>query len=135
MDELAPQNWCFLNPVFGVYQYRCQLILLPPGVGWHIMGYESYPLHSYIKLSNCSYSIMLNCTYSPFTPRVHLPSPGPTISSSGLSLAFAPSQRRVHKWGFRLPFLLWFPDASITLMCSVIWNHSILKHNLHAYIF
>ena len=47
------------------------LILLPPGIGWDIMGYESEPLPSYISLSNFSYSIMLNYTYYISTPQVH----------------------------------------------------------------
>ena len=38
------------------------LILLPPSVGWDIMGYESYTLPSYIELSNCSNYNMLNYT-------------------------------------------------------------------------
>ena len=61
------------------------LILLPPSVGWDIMGYESEPLPYYLGLSNCFYSIMLNYTESPTTPQVHSPRPGPTISPSGLS--------------------------------------------------
>ena len=35
------------------------LVLLPPGVGWDIMGYESDPLPSYPELRNCSYSVKL----------------------------------------------------------------------------
>ena len=73
------------------------LIILPSVVGWDIMGYESEPLPSHIKLRNCSYSIMLNYTDSLSTPQVNLPRPGPTISSSGSSLTSAPPQRRVHK--------------------------------------
>ena len=38
------------------------LVILTPGVGWDIMGYESEPLLSYTKLSNFSYFIMLNYT-------------------------------------------------------------------------
>ena len=34
-------------------------IILPPGIGWYIMGYESDPLHSYPELSNFSYSVKL----------------------------------------------------------------------------
>ena len=49
------------------------LILLPPGVGWDIMGYESEPLPYYPRLRNCSYYIMLNDEESPSTPQVHLP--------------------------------------------------------------
>ena len=36
------------------------LILLPTGVGWYIIGYESEPLHSYPELRNCSYSVKLS---------------------------------------------------------------------------
>ena len=35
------------------------LILLPPGVSWYIMEYESEPLPSYPELRNCSYSFKL----------------------------------------------------------------------------
>ena len=35
------------------------LILLPPEVGWYIMGYESEPPPSYPKLRNCSYYLKL----------------------------------------------------------------------------
>ena len=35
------------------------LILLPPGIGWDIMWYKSDTLPSYLKLSNCSYYVML----------------------------------------------------------------------------
>ena len=35
------------------------LILLPPGVGWYIMEYESEPLPSYPELRNCSYYFKL----------------------------------------------------------------------------
>ena len=43
------------------------LIILPPCVGWDIVGYESEPLHSYLELRNCSYSIILNYKDSPST--------------------------------------------------------------------
>ena len=88
------------------------LILLPPSVGWDIMGYESEPLPSYLDLRNFSYSIMLNYTDSPSTPQVYLPRPGPTISSSSSPLASAMPRRRVHKWGSRPPFPLWLHVAS-----------------------
>ena len=88
------------------------LILLPLGVGWDIMGYELYPLPPYPELRNCSYSIMLICTDSPSTPQVHLPRPGPTISSSGLSPASDTLRCIVHKWGGRPPFTLWLPVTS-----------------------
>ena len=42
------------------------LIILLPGVGWDIMGYESEPLPPYPKLRNCSYSVKL------ITPFPHL---------------------------------------------------------------
>ena len=35
------------------------LVILSPGVGWDIMGYESDPLPSYPDLRNCSYSLKL----------------------------------------------------------------------------
>ena len=35
------------------------LIILLPGAGWDIMGYESDPLPSYPELRNCSYSVKL----------------------------------------------------------------------------
>ena len=65
------------------------LIILTPGVFWDIMGYESDPLPSYIKLRNCYYSMMLNLTDSPSTPKVHVTCPGTTMSSSGSSPASA----------------------------------------------
>ena len=37
------------------------LTLLPPVVGWDIMGCESEPLPSYNKLSNCSYTVNFKC--------------------------------------------------------------------------
>ena len=81
----------------GKWIIRGWLILLPPGVGWDITGYESEPLTSYLELINFSYSIMLNYTYSLSTPQVHLPRPVPTTSSYGSSLASAPPRRRVHQ--------------------------------------
>ena len=83
------------------------LILLPPIVGWDIVRYKSGTLPSYTELRNCSYSIMLNYTYSPSTPEVHLPRPGPTISYSVLSPDSALTWRRVHKWGGMPPFPIW----------------------------
>ena len=68
------------------------------------MGYASDTLPSYIKLRNCSYSIMLNYTDSPSNPQIHLPRPGTTISSSGSSPKSSPPWCRVHKWGDRPPF-------------------------------
>ena len=59
------------------------LNILPPGVRWDIMGYESDPPTSYTKLRNCSHSIMLNYTYHTCDTQVNLPRPGPTILSSG----------------------------------------------------
>ena len=35
------------------------LIILLPGVGWFIIGYESEPLPFYPKLRNCSYYVKL----------------------------------------------------------------------------
>ena len=35
------------------------LVLLMPGVGWYIIGYESEPLPSYPELRNCSYYVKL----------------------------------------------------------------------------
>ena len=59
------------------------LILLPPIVGWDIMGYESDPLPSYLGLSNYSCYITLNFTDPPYNPKVHLPCLGPTILPYG----------------------------------------------------
>ena len=88
------------------------LILLPPGVSWDIMWYESEPLPYYTELRNRSYSFMLNYTDSPSTPKVHLPHPGTTISSYGSSPASASPQRRVRKCGSMPPFLLCSPSNS-----------------------
>ena len=52
---------------------------------------------------------MLNYTYYPYTPQVHLPRPGPTISYYGFSPPSATSQRRVHNWGGMPHFPLWSP--------------------------
>ena len=94
------------------------LILLPPGVGWDIMGYESEPLPYYPRLRNCSYYIMLNDEESPSTPQVHLPRTGTTISPSGSSLESAPPRRRFHRWGGRPHFTLWSPVIS---WCTLRW--------------
>ena len=91
MDTLFVRFVTFTSTLVG------WLILLPPGVGWDIMGYESDPLPSYLESSNCSYSVMLNYTDSPSTTQVHLPRSGPTTSSYGSSLAFNPPWCRVHK--------------------------------------
>ena len=83
------------------------------------MGCESYPLPSYLVLSNWSYSIMLTYSEYPSTPQVHLPNPGPTISPSWLSPASALPQRIVHIWGGRPNFPLWLPSVS---WCTLIWG-------------
>ena len=58
------------------------LILLPPGLGWDIMGYESEPLPSYTDLRNYSCSVKLITTlpclllriiYRVFIPQAHHP--------------------------------------------------------------
>ena len=95
------------------------LILLPTGLGWYIVGYESEPLPYYINLRNCSHSIMFKYTDSPSTLQVHLPCPGTTISSSGSYLDSAPPRCRVHKWGGMSPFPLWLPAAS---ECTTLWG-------------
>ena len=85
------------------------------------MDYESLPLSSYTKLWNCSYSIILNCTYYLSTPQVHLLRPGPTISYSGAFLTSAPLQQIVHNLGGTPPFMLWLPVSSLcTLLCGVV---------------
>ena len=88
------------------------LLILPPGVGWGIMGCESDPLPSYIRLRNCSYYIMLNYTDYLYTPQVHLPHPGSTIPSTGLFLASAPPWRIVDKWCGMPLFPIWLPATS-----------------------
>ena len=88
------------------------LIILPPGVGWDVMGYESDPLPSHLGLSSCSYYIMLSYAESTSTPQVHLPRPIPAISPSGSSLSSAPPQHRVHIWSNSSPLPLWLPAAS-----------------------
>ena len=45
------------------------LILLPPGVGYYIMRYESDPLPSYPELRNFSYSVKLITTHPRLLPR------------------------------------------------------------------
>ena len=68
---------CPMGQVWGPVGW---LIILLPGVCWYILGYKPEPLPSYIKLRNCSYSIMLNYIDSLSTTQVHLPRPGTTIS-------------------------------------------------------
>ena len=91
--------------------YASWLILLPPILGWDIMGYESDPLSYYLGLNNCSYYIILNYAEYQTTPPLHLPCPDTTISSSGSSRASAAPRRRVHRWGDRPHFQLWLPAA------------------------
>ena len=62
---------------------------------------------------------MLNYTDSLSTLQDHLPRPGPTISSSGLSPASALPRCRVHKWGGMPPFLIWLTsNSSFSLLAS-----------------
>ena len=37
------------------------LTLLPPSVGWYILGYELDPLPSYVYLSKRSYTVNFKC--------------------------------------------------------------------------
>ena len=60
MEICAPRVGCFF--IFFVRftsNHVGWFILLLPGVGWDIMGYESEPLPSYPELRNCSYSVKL----------------------------------------------------------------------------
>ena len=47
MEKYAPQNGCFFH-IFVTFTNTLDgwLILLPPRVGWDIMGYESETLRS-----------------------------------------------------------------------------------------
>ena len=87
-------------------------------IGWDIMGYESETLSSYKDLGNFVYSIMLNDKYSPSTPKIHLPRPDPTISSSGFPAPALPWYR-FHKWNRIPPVSLWLPDIS---ECTSGWS-------------
>ena len=110
MESHSVLDTCINNGLH--HRMVCWLILLPPGVGWYIMGHEPDTLPSYIKLRNCSYSIILKYIDYPSTTQVHLPNPGLTISSYGLSLASALTLHRVHKWVGMLPFKIRLPAAS-----------------------
>ena len=88
------------------------LILLPPGVGCYIMGYESDPLPSYRNLRNFSHSIQLNYTTSSSNPQFCLPRPGTTIAPTGSFLASSPPLCTYHIWGSRPLFTLWLPSDS-----------------------
>ena len=61
--ETCTAKWVLFCPFLDIYQYPCWfvgwLIILTPGVGWDIMGYESETLPSYPVLSNFSYSVNL----------------------------------------------------------------------------
>ena len=94
------------------------LIILPPGVGWYIMGYKSEPLPSYHKWSNCSYSIKLSYTTPSSTPKVHLRCLGTTILPTVSSPAFSPPPCPAHIWVGRPTFPIWSPAASL---CSPWW--------------
>ena len=95
------------------------LILLPPGLCWYIMGYESEPLPSYHELRNYYYSIKLSCTPSFSTLWVPLPHPGPTIAPTGLYLASNTPPCTAHIWGGRPPFPIWLHSAS---WCTPLWG-------------
>ena len=95
------------------------LILLPPDVGWDIMGYELEPFLSYLKLRKSSYFITLNYTYYLSTPQVHLPRLGTTISPSVSSRKSSPPRGIVHKWGSRPTFSILSPAAS---KCTPLWG-------------
>ena len=73
MEKHAPQNGLFFIRflMFTSNLFFNWLILLPPGVGWGIMGYESEPTTSYYGLRKFSYSIMLNYVESPYTTQFH----------------------------------------------------------------
>ena len=58
------------------------VILLPPVVGWDIIGCESVSLPSHKNLRNCSYSFTLIKTKYSSNPQLHGPHPDPTISAS-----------------------------------------------------
>ena len=89
MEKRAPQDGCFKSVLWNLLETVLVgwLILLPPGVGWDTMRYESKPFPYYHKLRNCYYYIKLSYTASSSTPRVHLLRPGPNIAPTGSSLA------------------------------------------------
>ena len=67
------------------------------------------------------HGVMLNYTGSTSTTQIHLPSPGPTISSFGSSPASAPPRHIVHKWGSMPPLPLWLPAVSYcTILLGVV---------------
>ena len=66
---------------------------------------------------------MWNYTYYPSTPRINLPRPDPTISSSRLSPASSPHQYIVHKWGCMPTLLLRLPAVS---ECTNVWGVSLM---------
>ena len=95
------------------------LIILPPGVGWYIMGNESYPLPSYQYLRNWSYYIKLSYTPSLSTLQGHLPRLGPTIAAIGLPPLSALPPCTAYRWVIRPPFSLWFPNS---FWCTPRWD-------------
>ena len=100
--------WCLIVKVLVG-----QLMILPPGVGWDIMWYESYPLPSCHKLRDCSYSIKLSYTTTSSTLQVHLPHVVPTISPTVLSPESAPPQCTAHIWDDWPPFQIWSHTTSL----------------------
>ena len=128
MEKHAPQNGLFFIRflMFTSNLFFNWLILLPPGVGWGIMGYESEPITSYYGLRKFSYSIMLNYVESPYTTQFHWQRPGLIISPSSSSPESAPPQRIVHRLVIRPHFLLWL---HVALWCTLLWDE-VLRHPL-----
>ena len=98
--DMCTASWVLFSSFFWYLLVKtwCWTIL-PPPLGWNIMGYKSEPLPSYRCIRNCSYPIIFKYIYSHLCVTLPpVPRPVTTTSRIDYTLASPPTPCTDHGW-------------------------------------